>query len=249
MNMQPHPLTADDLNACVDGVLSGAEWSDLNTQIAVNPGLRQEMRELRATAMLLGQMPEVAPHRSFTLGPEFAREVPAPGKILQFLPIVRSLSVAAILAFMIVGGSLFFDIASQTGSDASSTFEAHNAILEHGVTEPEPGASDDAEDARVADAPAPAEDDESSMTSRGDAASVGDDPFEDLTSLEPAADSSDQVAQTADSEPTAPGVLSPDEERTSWIWASVVVGGLAIALAGLWLALARAGRQSHASKS
>lgn len=256
MSTSPFPKSSDDLNAFVDGALAGADRSELNDRLTASLELRQELAELQATATLLGQLPELGPRRTFTLGPEFARTTPAPGKILRFLPIVRSLSVAAVLVFMVVAGSLFFDIHGDTDGDAGIAFQAQNAILDEGGTETDSDASDDAEDAPDADAPATAEtaseeaskDDESSMTSRGDAASIGDDPIESAASLEQSDDSSGQAAEITEFETAAPGVLSSDDDRTSWIWTSVVVGGLALVLSGLWFVLAQAGRQSRAGK-
>lgn len=270
--MHSHPVSSHDLNAYVDGALSPDERVRVEAQLARDPALRQELAELRATARLLGHLPELRPRRSFTLGADYVRKTAAPGtvttagKVLTFLPIVRSLSVAAVLAFMVVGGSLFFEINGGPGNDAQTTFQRQSEILgSDGVTESEGDASDHAEDAPEPAAPAAADEssqeDESSMTPRGDAASAGDDPMDDLTALQESAvqeageeepeassESADQVAQAADSDSTGTGVPSSDNDRTPWIWTSAAIGGLALALAGLWFALAQVGRQSHASK-
>jgi len=257
------PVThTNDLNAYLDGALSGAERARVEDRLALEPDLRHVLEQLRATAMLLRRLPELAPHRSFTLGPEFARTAVAPSTsgVLRFLPIARSLSVAAIVVFMVVGGSLFFDINGGADGDAHRTFQQQDEILGAGVTETQSRASDVAEDAP--EAAAPASDDgnavnaESSMTSRGDAASVGDEPMDDLTSLAQSADddldegagSSADVAQPAGAETTSTVASALNEDRSSWVWSSVFLGGLALALAVFWFVLARVGRQASVGK-
>jgi hypothetical protein len=258
-----NPISSDDLNAYVDGALAPEQRAWVDAQVAGDAGLDRELQELRATARLLGELPELTPRRSFRLGAEHARPAPvaapaaAPGKILQFLPIVRSLSVAAIMVFMVVGGALFFDINGDTSNDSTDTFAQQNEIMSNsGVTESGGEASDHAEDAH--DAPAADEteqqpsDDGSSMTSRGDAASAGDDPIQDLSGLEDDGDdvaSADQAPASTDAGVAATDVVDDDDNRTSWVWTSVALGGLALALAAIWFVLAQVGRQSHAGRS
>lgn len=263
--MQSHPIGSDDLNAYVDGWLSHEQRAYIDAQVAQYPELRIELDELQATARLLATLPEFAPRRSFVLGSEHAKAAPAPtpGKIIQFLPLVRSLSVAATLVFMVVAGSLFFDINGDSKNDSQEKFQAQNEIMSNsGVTESEAEASDLAEDAPDQAAPAAAddssqsasEDNESSMTSRGDAASADEAPMEDLTALQesdddesPSGNTSDQVAQTSNTETASSNVVpSDDDDRTTWLWSSIAAAGIAIALAGLWVVLAQAGRQSNA---
>ena len=238
MDRQTHAAHSDDLNAFVDGTLSTDERARITTLLAQDPGLEHELAELRATARLMSQLPEYAPRRSFRLGEEHARVVPPPatGGILQFLPIVRTLSVAAALIFMVVAGSLFFDINGNADSDIAATFqEQGESIGNAGETDSAAGSSDDAEDA--------AGEDGSSMTARGDAASAGDEPMEDLTQFE---ESSGDVAQSSTTNSIVSPVQTPDggDDRTSWIWSSIAFGGLALVLAGLGFMLARAGRQA-----
>ncbi len=239
MDRHTHVAFSDDLNAFLDGSLAEPDRARITKQLAQDPALQRELAELRATARLLHELPGIAPQRSFRLGNEFAKpqSVPAQGKLLHFLPIVRSLSVAAALVFMVVAGSLFFDINGGSESDAGTTFQAQNENMGNaGETDEHAGSSDEAEDASG----------ESSMTSRGDAASVGDDPMEDLTRVQ---ESEDDVAQSTTSGNTivsAAEIPGEDDDRSSWVWSSVVLGGLALVLGGLWFVLAKVGRQSGA---
>jgi len=239
---------ADDLNAFVDDALSETERARIESLLARDPAIAREIAELRATARLLHDLPEYTPRRSFRLGDEYAGSpkphvvapMPARGKIVRFLPIVRSLSVAAALVFMVVAGSLFFDVNGGSDTDAGTTFQAQNAVMGNtDETDSAAHSSDEAEDA---------DEGESSMTSRGDAAAAGDEPMQDLTQFE---ESTDEVAQSTTSNaigsPFAP--VGEDEDRTPWVWSSVAFGGLALVLAGLWFLLAKAGRQSSARGS
>lgn len=238
-------IIADDLNAFVDDMLPVADQARIRQLAAHDPAIAQEIAELRATARLLSELPEYAPRRSFRLGNEHAKASPpappvtAPGRIIQLLPVVRSLSVAAALVFMVIAGSFFFDVNGGSSSDAGTTFQTQNEIMgNESETESSSHSSDETEDA---------ESGESSMTSRGDAAAAGDDPMQDLTQLEEAAQ---DVAQTT----TANAIGSPidssaDEDRAPWVWTSVAFGGLTLILAGLWFLLAKAGRQSSAGSA
>ncbi len=243
MDRQSHLAHSDDLNAFVDNTLTVEERARVESLLKENPLIQQELAELQATTRLLAQLPVFTPRRSFRLGEEFAKAPPVPewGRILQFVPIVRALSVAATLVFMVVAGSLFFDINGTSDSDAGTTFQVQNEIMGNtGETESGAGSSDEAEDAGTGNG-------ESSMTSRGDAASAGDAPMEDLTRFE---ESGDDVAQTTISNALAsPAGESDDDDRSSWIWSSVIIGGLALALAGLWFGFAKVGRQSSAIRS
>lgn len=246
--MQSHPIGSDDLNAYVDGQLSPERRAQVEMRIAQDPELRIELDDLRTTSRLLASLPELTPRRSFVLGAEHLKSPPVakPGKVIQLLPIVRTLSIAAALVFMVVGGSLFFDINGNPDDNTSQTFQEQNEIMGNsGVTESDGEASGHAEGANEPAAPAAAdessqpasEDNESSMTSRGDAASADEAPMGDLTTL-----------QESDSAPSASSLIaSDDDDRTAWLWTSVALGCLAVAFAGVWVVLAKGGRQSSAS--
>ncbi len=243
MDRHPAAAHADDLNAYLDDTLAADDRARVTTLLDHDPALRQELAELRATAGLLNQLPEFVPRRSFRLGEEFANVAPAPPRkpILQFLPVVRTLSIAATLVFMVVAGSLFFDINGNSDSDAGTTFSAQNETMGNlGETETHAESSDETEDAPAAAAG------ESSMTSRGDAAAAGDAPMEDLTRLE---ESGDEVAPSTSNALAAPLALTDDIDRSPWIWSSVIIGALALALAGLWFGLVKGGRHASDSRS
>lgn len=244
MNDLPAPTRSDELNAYIDGTLDAFSRRQVEAAIAQDQDLASELAELRATRQLLAGMPELAPRRSFALGAEYARPAhaparPAPGKIVRLLPVIRALSVAAVLVFMVVGGALFMDINGDTLNDSADTFERQNAIMaEQGETESTGGASDHAEDADASEDPAPAAAHEgSSITERGDSASAGDDPLDDLTEQESAA------SESSETEPAATELAAPADHST-WKWVSAGVGAVALALGGLWFILAQAGRRS-----
>jgi hypothetical protein len=222
----PLPITSDDLNALIDNSLAPERQAEVEAGLASDAALRQEYVELRAMTRLLGDLPEYAPRRSFQLGAEHRRPASvvaeptpitsAPSKVVRLLPLVRQLSVAAALIFMVVAGALFFDINGDTDGGSPA-----------GVTNSADHASEDAEDA--ADARAADESDEI-LTERGDAASAGNEPMGDLTALQ-----GDESANT-------PGVQADDTDRTVWAWTTVGLGVFAIVLAGVWYSMAQANR-------
>jgi hypothetical protein len=238
MSTFSHPASSDALNAYVDGTLTSAERAAVEATVATSPELRQELLELQATATLLGSLPELQPRRSFRLGEEYARPT-APAQpanvspIVRLLPIVRSLSVAAALIFMVVAGAFFFDVNGNPGSDTEQTLQQQNVIM--GVTDSSSDASEHAEDASESDSP------ESSMVERGDAASASDEPTDDLTALAPSAEQSADGSTAQDSGPFG-ATASDDQDYTPWIIASVAFGGLVVVFGGAWYVLAQNNR-------
>ena len=224
----PLPITSDDLNALIDNSLAPERRAEVEAVLSTDTALREEYIELRAMSRLLAELPDYTPRRSFQLGAEHRRPAPvaaeptpitsAPSKVVRLLPLVRQLSVAAALIFMVVAGALFFDINGDTDGDNASLV---------GVTNSEDHASEGAEDA--AEAPAAEESDEI-LTERGDAASAGDEPMEDLTALQGGATGNSPAAQ------------ADDTDRTVWAWTTAGLGVLAIVLAGVWYSMAQAGR-------
>lgn len=78
-------------------------------------------------------------------------------------------------------------------------------------------------------------DSEAILTERGDSASAGDAPMDDLTALQ------------ANDQPASQAATSIDD-HTTWVWISVGLGVVAVALGGTWYGLARSGRQDGASR-
>jgi hypothetical protein len=116
---------------------------------------------------MLGGMEEVAPPRSFALSPEQAkkptpiREHTTASNIVRLLPIVRTLSVAAMLTVLVLGATLVLD---RDGSD-----------FDPGVTtEMQVGETGDGEGSLGESNPAPASAERGEVVDRGEAASAHD---------------------------------------------------------------------------
>jgi anti-sigma factor RsiW len=77
-------------------------------------------------------------------------------------------------------------------------------------------------------------DSEAILTERGDSASAGDEPMDDLTAL-----------QANDDQAAGQSTTSLDD-HTTWVWWSIGLGVVAVALGGTWYGLARTGRQDGA---
>lgn len=235
MSTFSHPANSDALNAYVDGTLTAAERARVESEVAEDSALRQELLELQATATLLGSLPELKPRRSFRLGEEYARPTPTNqpanvSTIVRLLPVMRSLSVAAALIFMVVAGAFFFDVNGGSKSDPQQTLQQQNVIM--GVTDSSSGASEDAEDA---------DNTGSTLVERGDSASASDQPTDDLTAMAPSAGEPGE-GSTAQETGTFGATVTDDQDYTAWIVASVVFGGLVIVFGGAWYAMAQGNR-------
>lgn len=107
----PH-LGDDILNAWIDTVATPQERAAVEDHVATCEICRERLDELQAVKSMLGSMPEVAPPRSFALTPAQAnRPTPirpdvTPSTIVRLMPLVRSLSVAAMLAVIVLGAAL-----------------------------------------------------------------------------------------------------------------------------------------------
>lgn len=223
-------ITSDTLNAWIDGTLDPGERAAVDVRIGQDPALLKELLELQATSRLLADLPDFAPPRSFRLGSEFAKPTPisqAPSNVrtaLRLLPIVRSLGVAAALIFMVVAGSLFFDINGGSSSDPATTLQQQGVIM--GETTGHGDASEQAGDDVTM---------RQGIVEVGDAASAADKPMEDVSAMAPGADETSQPA----AEQVAPfGATNQGEtDHSNWILASVVLGGLVVVCAAAWFGM------------
>lgn len=111
--MTPPAHLGDDIfNAWIDGVATDEERAIVDDHLAVCETCEQRLGELQLVKAMLGDLGEVAPPRSFRLTPEQAKQ-PTPIRprdtgtnIVRLLPIVRTLSIAAMLAVLVLGGAL-----------------------------------------------------------------------------------------------------------------------------------------------
>jgi len=234
-------ISTDTLNAWIDGALTPTERAAVDSAVGQDPALRQELLELQATSRILADLPEIAPRRSFRLGDEFARPVSiteAPSNVrtaLRLLPLVRTLGVAAALIFMVVAGSLFFDINGGSESDAGTTLQQQSVLM--GETADTAGASEHA-----GDESADADHEESGLTERGDAASAADEPMEDVSAMAPS--SAEENSQPAAEQAAPFGATQQGEtDRSNWILASIILGGAVVVLTAAWFGMSSTIRQ------
>lgn len=179
--------------------------------------------ELRAVAALFGQLPEIEPPRSFALTPDQARK-PTPirerttaSTILRLLPIVRALSVAAMLAVLILGATLLLN-----PQDDTVTLDA--------TTSMQTGETSGDGDSLGETYPAYAPQERGEVVDQGQAASAHDSTN---TSLQ-------REAVPATVEATDAGL-------TTLEIATIVIGVVAILLGGswMWMSAAIRGGEAH----
>lgn len=115
MNQARH-IDVETLNALIDDAVPAAERQEITRHLTGCPTCQREFHELRAIARLCAGLPQFAPARVFTLGPEYQRAAVHP-RAIRILPILRSLSVAAVLIFVLLSA---FAVINTRQSSASS---------------------------------------------------------------------------------------------------------------------------------
>ncbi len=89
----------DRLNAYIDGALSDRERRRFEKELAGDPRLQAELKEIEAVRAALRRLPRVRPPRNFTLDPA-AYGVPRPYRAGQWYPVLRTATAFAALAFV-----------------------------------------------------------------------------------------------------------------------------------------------------
>lgn len=225
MTNPPQHLPNDLLNAYVDGRVNATERKEIRGHLETCAECRQELNELRATVRLLNGLPVYRPRRSFQLSAAQFGTTAKPTGIIQFLPVVRSLSIAAVIAFLVIGGAQALDVASDNDDGPNSSLDvARNDSEASGETDEASGASQNAEDAPT----------NGTLIDRGSAASAQDEALANL----PAA-AADEAADTQQSTAT-----DRDGGDGPLAIAALVTGVLALSLVAVWIAMIRFRRYS-----
>lgn len=107
------------MNAWIDGELDDATLVQITDHLDVCPECADQIGELLQTKAMLGSLDEAELPRSFAISPEMVKTasapalhvvpgpepIAAPTSIRRFEPVVRLLSIAAVLAFLVLGGA------------------------------------------------------------------------------------------------------------------------------------------------
>lgn len=230
MNTTLHHHLGDDLlNSWLDGVATDAERRLVEEHVETCDHCREALDSLAMVKQALADLPEPALPRSFQLTPEQAatptpiRKDP-PSNVVRLLPITRVLSIAAVIAFLVLGGATALGPGSNvlTGNDQVAT--------ESGET------GDDAETFEVSDAAFPPPmaalpQDEGQVLSRGDSA----------TSSNIASEALDNMALEREA---SPGTSESEDSSQGLMVATITAGIIALAASALWFGLSRVKRQS-----
>jgi anti-sigma factor RsiW len=212
----------EDLSAFLDDELSDAERAAIERHLIECSSCRETVAEMEGLRGLLGQLPQFDVPRSFTISPGAIHPAQAPSPaVVRMLPVIRALSIAAAIAFLLVSVVTIFQM---TGSDGDLTTDA-------GMFETS-GAADASEDVTGDSAAG------SGLIDRGDSAARNP-----ALSQEPggaAVDPDDQSDSGAANTDLAASSTSPGDDETGvWLNLSLVLGILALALGSMWWWLAR----------
>lgn len=122
-------LTHEEINAWLDGECTTSEQERVETHLAACAECTREAEDFRTVKNMLGALGEAELPRSFTLPADFATTAPlaspttrqaghaAGSKLRRFEPVARIISIAAVLAFLLLGGG---QMAGWIGNDSDS---------------------------------------------------------------------------------------------------------------------------------
>jgi hypothetical protein len=134
------------LNAYVDGALSERERRRFEQELAGDPRLQAELKEIQAVRAALRRLPRVRPPRNFTLDPA-AYSVPRPYRAAQWYPVLRTATAFAAVAFaFLLALSLFLtpDGAQAPLVGVSSTESSREMAVEAEFAAPEEAIEEEA---------------------------------------------------------------------------------------------------------
>lgn len=110
--MTTHHLTTEEINAWIDGYGSADELSRVEAHVRECVPCRAEAESLRQTKAMFGSLRDIELPRSFALPASMAKPMQplaSPSSrqkagVVKFEPVLRILSIAAVLLFIAVGG-------------------------------------------------------------------------------------------------------------------------------------------------
>ena len=234
-------IPSEDLNAYLDNELSEAENADIELALADSESDRDELSHLRGLVSLLGGLPQYEAPRSFALSQEHVRGATPSNGVLRILPVIRSLSVAAVLAFLVVTGVTVYDRIESTDDSNDA------AIIDDSGTETPADASNKATGDTAPE--------DSGLVDRGDSAASNAVPPEPPVSGAAApgdiaqAESTPAATEAAPEETPVPVATTSesDDDDDRWLMTSAGLGVLALVLIGLWVVLLRMRRGQNQS--
>lgn len=166
-------LSDDLLNSWADGTVIGDERSIISTHLDHCEDCQEALSSLILVRRLLSDLPEPVLPRSFQLTPDKAkrptpiRPAPQAPNVVRLLPLVRTLSIVAVLTVLILGA------ASAFGPVTSAITGDGQTISQGAGTEQDAGASENVNLGTSASSPG-------EVVDQGEAATVGDSAMESL---------------------------------------------------------------------
>lgn len=235
-------IPPEDMAAYIDGELSEQERAGIDAMLDDDEALRLDTDELRGLVSLLGGLSQYEPPRSLKLNPEQLHNAAPRTNVVRFLPALRSLSLAAVAAFVLVTSFAIYDRLESTDSppnvgdsNIAETSEPDNASIDTTGDQPaDNGGLVDRGESAASNAIQP----EAPSSSGADAAAPDDSNIAqtDATPTATVAASEDSPA------PVASADDSDDGGNSRWFVSSAVLGVLSLALIGFWMYLGKTGR-------
>lgn len=238
MSHETNWYTAEEMTAYLDGDVSGEIRDEMAAYFASHDKARAELEQLRATVLLVGQLPPYRLRRSFTLGNEHAsaresserhtdRESGAASSspVVRWMPVAQWVTIAAVAMFVALAG--FGYVTDQFTADETDEVAAPEPAAELPMAVPD-------EDGEVV--PEFAGETESEVEELGEVTKED----EALVPAEEEPAEPQQATPEDDPLSSAETSASVDDEGTRltpFLFGLIAVGGVALLGAGSWLVM------------
>lgn len=147
-----HHLSSEDIAAYLDGECSETERLNAVNHLESCAQCQQALDDQQFMKTIMGSLGEVDVPRSFAISPEMVNgptpiaspgsDAPAPttgSNIIRFEPFTRLLSVAAVLAFLVLGGAQLAGFGDESDSNNNQAIElTETDSANHALEEQEP---------------------------------------------------------------------------------------------------------------
>lgn len=134
--MTMHHLSAEDITAYLDGECSDAERREAESHLDTCDDCRRIADDQQFIKTLMGSLAEPELPRSFVLPADESSEAaplaspgaglqssPSSGNLIRFAPLAKFMSIAAVIALLVLGGAQIAGIGEQSDSHNDQTLE------------------------------------------------------------------------------------------------------------------------------
>lgn len=146
--MTMHHLSPEDISAFLDGECTEAEYRAAQSHLESCADCRKLADDQQFIKSLMGSLEQPVLPRSFAITPELVTTpaplsspsseptaMPSAGTLIRFEPFARLLSIAAVVAFLILGGAQLAGVGDQSDSGDNQSIELTETDAVNGALE------------------------------------------------------------------------------------------------------------------